>query len=230
GSEYYGPYTSVRTVRDLLEFIRTYIPLRTCSLRLTDRNIYGNKFKVCLEYHLGNCKGPCEGYQTAEEYEKNLDQVRNILKGHLSPVLNLLKEEMKEQAEKLEFEQAEIIRKKIESFKEYSAKSTVVSSKMRDADVFSILKDKRKAYVNFLQVRHGSIIQTNTNIVECKLDEPEEEILPQAIVQIRERLKSMAKMILLPFAISFPDPEIKFVIPKIGDKKKLLDLSQKNTQ
>ncbi|HLR37913.1 MAG TPA: excinuclease ABC subunit UvrC [Chitinophagaceae bacterium] len=230
GSEYYGPYTSVRTVRDLLEFIRTYIPLRTCSLRLTDRNIYGNKFKVCLEYHLGNCKGPCEGYQTAEEYEKNLDQVRNILKGHLSPVLNLLKAEMKEHAEKLEFEKAEIVRKKIESFKEYRAKSTVVSSRMGDVDVFSILKDNKKAYVNFLQVRHGSIIQSKTSIFECKLDETEEEILPQAIVQIREKLHSFAKLLVIPFEISFPEEEISLRVPKVGDKKKLLDLSQKNTQ
>src|SRR5699024_2571360 len=208
GSEYYGPYTSVRTVRDLLEFIRTYIPLRTCSLKLTDRNMYGQKFKVCLEYHLGNCKGPCEGYQSAEEYEKNLDQVRNILKGHLSPVLKLLKAEMKEHVERLEFEKAEIVRKKIVSFKAYSAKSTVVSSRMRDADVFSILKDKRRAYVNFLQVRHGSIIQTKTSVFECKLDETEEEVLPQAIVQIREKLKSFAKLLIVPFEISFPDPEI----------------------
>ncbi len=230
GSEYFGPYTSVGKVRDLLEFIRTYIPLRTCSLKLTDRNIKGQKFKVCLEYHLGNCQGPCEGLITEAEYDKNLEQVRNMLKGQLSPVLNLLKEEMKAHVSKLEFEKAEMVRKKIESLKEYRAKSTVVNARLGDVDVFSILKDNKRAYVNYLQVRNGSIIQTKTGIFECKLDEPEVEILPQAIVQLREKLNSFVKDIAIPFPISFPDEKVHVFVPRAGGKKKLLDLSQKNVQ
>ncbi len=228
GSQYFGPYTSVGKVRDLLEFIHTFIPLRTCSLRLTDRNIFGKKFKVCLEYHLGNCKGPCEGLQSAEDYAQNLEQVRNLLKGNLAPVLQLLKEEMKAHVENMAFEKAEIVRKKIASLKEYKAKSTVVNARIGDVDVFSIRKDGRQAYVNFLQVRNGSIIQTHTSIFECKLDEPETEILPFAITRIREKMNSMATDLIIPFMISFPDPDIKITVPRAGDKKKLLGLSQKN--
>lgn len=228
GSEYFGPYTGVGKVRSLLEFIRTYIPLRTCNLNLSERNIRSGKFKVCLEYHLGNCKGPCEGLQTAEDYEKGLQQVRNMLKGNVSPVIQILKQDMKEHAKKLEFEKAEILRKKIISLQEYRSKSAVVNARIGDVDVFSILPDGKNAYVNFLQVRGGSIIQTKTTILERKLDEPEEEVLIYAIANLREKMNSFVPDIIVPFKIDYPDPNISITVPRAGDKKKLLDLSLKN--
>lgn len=228
GSEYIGPFTSVGKVRELLEFIRTYIPLRTCGLSLTTRLIKSGKYKVCLEYHLGNCKGPCEGLQTEEDYQKGLQQVRNILKGNIGPVLSLLKEEMQEHASKLEFEKAEIFKKKIESLQDYNAKSSVVSSHIGDVDVFSIVADGYQAYVNYLQVRNGSIIQTKTITLERRIEESDEDTLLFAIAHLREKLNSFTNEIVIPFSIEYPDANILVTVPKAGDKKKLLDLSLKN--
>jgi excinuclease ABC subunit C len=228
GSEYLGPFTGVGKVRDLLEFIRTYIPLRTCALNLTQRNIRSGKFKVCLEYHLGNCKGPCENLQTEEDYKEGLQQVRNILKGNLSPVINMLKEQMKMHADKLEFEKAEIFRKKIESLQAYSARSTVVSSRIGDVDVFSILTEGQQAYVNYLQVRNGSIVQTKTVMLENKIEESVEDMLAFAIAHIREKMNSFIHEIVVPFPLDYPDTGVTVTVPRAGDKKKLLDLSLKN--
>lgn len=228
GSEYIGPFTSVGKVRQLLELIRTYIPLRTCGLSLTDRMIKRGKYKVCLEYHLGNCKGPCEALQTQEDYAAGLQQVRNILKGNLSPVIGTLKEEMKRHAAELAFEKAEILKKKIESLQAYDAKSTVVSAHIGDVDVFSILNNGYQAYVNYLQVRNGSIVQTKTVTLERRIEETDEDTLLFAIAHLRDKMFSTAPEIVVPFFIPYPDDKVVITVPRGGDKKKLLDLSLKN--
>lgn len=230
GSEYIGPFTSVGKVRELLEFIRTYIPLRTCGLSLTTRLVKSGKYKVCLEYHLGNCKGPCAGLQTEEDYQKGLQQVRNILKGNLTPVINRLKEEMQEYASKLEFEKAEIAKNKIASLQDYNAKNSVVSTRVGDVDVFSIVTEGYQAFVNYLQVRNGTIIQTKTVTLERRIEETDEDTLVFAIAHLREKLHSFARELVVPLVIEYPERDIQITIPKAGDKKKLLDLSTKNVQ
>ncbi len=228
GSEYLGPFTSVGKVRELLDFIRQNIPLRTCKLNLTPQNIQKKKFKVCLEYHLGNCKGPCEGLQTAEDYQEGLLQIKNLLKGNLSPVLSSFRETMKTLAENMEFEKAEILKKKIGHLQEYRAKSSIINSNLGDVDVFSILQEGDIAYVNYLMVQNGMIVQTHTLTFEKKLEEPAEEIMAFAIATIRETFNSSARELVLPFPVHFPQSDISVTVPKAGDKKKLLELSEKN--
>ncbi len=228
GSEYLGPFTSVSKVRELLDFIRQNIPLRTCKLNLTPANIARRKFKVCLEYHLGNCKGPCEGLQTEEEYRELLQQTRYLLKGNLSPVINQFKEDMKELAANMEFEKAEIMRKKIEHLQQYQARSAIINNTTGTVDVFSILQEGDTAYVNYLMVENGTIIQTQTIILEKKLEETAAEVLTFAIADLRTTFGSTAKEIITPIPIEYPEEGIKLTVPKGGDRKKLLDLSQKN--
>lgn len=228
GSEYLGPFTSVGKVRELLDFIRQNIPLRTCKLNLTPQNIRKRKFKVCLEYHLGNCKGPCEGLQTAEDYREGLLQIKDLLKGNLSPVLSSFRETMKTLAENMEFEKAEILKKKIGHLQEYRAKSSIINSNLGDIDVFSILQEGDIAYVNYLMVQNGMIVQTHTLTFEKKLEEPAEEIMAFAIATIRETFNSSASELVLPFPVHFPQSDISVTVPKAGDKKKLLELSEKN--
>jgi len=228
GSEYLGPYTSVKKVRELIEFTRHTIPLRNCSLNLTEKNIREKKFKVCLEYHLGNCKGPCEGHQTKEGYQENIDQLKNLLKGNLAPVLKHFRDEMKKFAADLSFEKAEITRKKIEFLENYQARSVVVSIKTGDLDVFSLVKDKGIAFVNFLMVRNGAIVQTHTTKVETHLDETPEEILSFSVATLRSTFNSEAGEIVVPFPVEYPQDNIEVTVPKGGDKKKLLELSEKN--
>lgn len=228
GSEYLGPFTSVKRVRELLEFIRQTIPLRNCTLNLTKNNIEKEKFKVCLEYHLGNCKGPCEGLQTLNDYGDGLMQVKNLLKGNLSPVIRHFKEEMKAYAATLSFEKAELTRKKIEFLENYQSRSVVTNVKTGDVDVFSIVKEKDTAWVNYLMLRNGAIVQTQTNKVVTHLDETAEEILSFSIAQLRTTFNSDAKEIIVPFAIEFPQENITITIPKAGNKKQLLELSEKN--
>ncbi len=228
GSEYLGPFTSAGRVRELINFTRQYVPLRTCKLNLTNQNIRKGKFKVCLEYHLGNCKGPCEGLQTAAEYDEGLQQVRNILKGNLGSVISHFKAEMQQVAAGLEFEKAELLRKKIEHLENYQARSVIVSRHFSNMDVFSIAKEDNRAYVNYLMVQNGTIVQTHTVPLETKLEETEEEVLAFAVAQLRTSFNSTAKEIIVPFAIELPNEGITVTIPKGGDKKKLLDLSVKN--
>jgi len=229
GSEYLGPYTSVFKVRELLEFIRRTIPLRTCSLHLSKKNIEKGKFKVCLEYHLGNCLGPCEGLQSDEDYNENIKRVREILRGNLKPVINHFKEEMMVLAKELKFEKAEEVRKKIEYLEEYyQSKSVVAGFRGGDKDVFSIQKEKSIAYVNYLMVRNGTIVQTQTNRLDAKLEETIEEMLVYAIRYLRLTFNSDATDIIVPFAIDYPEEKVKVIIPKGGDNKKLLELSEKN--
>ena len=230
GSQYFGPYTSVSKVRDLLNFIKQTIPLRTCPLHLTERNIQKGKFKVCLEYHLGNCKGPCEAKQTEEDYNQNIAQIKNLLKGQLTPVFQHFKNEMKQYAESLEFEKAELVHKKIKFLENYQARSIVVNTSLDGLDVFSIQKEGDIAYINYLMVEGGSIIQTKTLRVEAQLDETVEEILAFTIAQLRTTFNSGSREIVIPFEIEYDEPDVHLTIPKAGDKKKLLDLSMKNVE
>ena len=228
GSEYLGPYTSVKKVRELIDFTRQTIPLRNCSLNLTEKNIQEKKFKVCLEYHLGNCKGPCEGLQSLADYQDGIDQLKNLLKGNLSPVLRHFKEEMKRLVSDLAFEKAELTRKKIEYLENYQARSAVANMKAGDVDVFSLIKDKEIAFINFLMVRNGTIVQTQTTKAETHLDETPEEILSFTVAQLRDTFNSDAPEIVVPFPIEYPQAGVEITVPKGGDKKKLLDLSEKN--
>ncbi|HXR83859.1 MAG TPA: excinuclease ABC subunit UvrC [Hanamia sp.] len=228
GSEYLGPFTSVGRVRELLGFIKEFIPLRTCKLNLTEQNILKDKFKVCLEYHLGNCKGPCEGFQSKEDYTEGLQQIKQMIKGNLAPVIQRYKEEMNYYAEQLRFEKAEVIKRKIEGLENYQARSVIVSKTLSSVDVFSILREKDTAYINYLMVQNGTIIQTHTISLEPKLDETDAEILSLAITELRKRFNSEANEIIVPFEVEEESEELTYTIPKAGDKKKLLDLSEKN--
>ncbi len=228
GSQYLGPYTSVEKVRELLDFIKRTILLRTCKLNLSESNIKKGKFKVCLEYHLGNCKGPCEGLQTVENYNEELKQLVNVLKGNLSPVMQHFKKEMQEHVGKMEFEKAAQYKAKIEHLKNYQARSTVVNTRIGTVDVFSILEDGNIAYVNYLAINAGTIVLTKTIMLEKKLKETAAEVLAFAAAQIRSSFGSTAHEIIVPFAIEFPEQDIMITIPRTGDKKKLLDLSEKN--
>ena len=228
GSQYFGPYTSVGKVRDLLNFIKNTIPLRTCPLNLTERNIEKGKFKVCLEYHLGNCKGPCEGHQTLQNYNENIAQIKNLLKGNLSPVFQHFKAEMKSYAEALEFEKAGLVHKKIKFLESYQSRSIITNTTLDGLDVFSIQKEGDIAYVSYLMVENGSIVQTKTIKVEAQLDETVEEILAFTVAQLRTTFNSDAKEIVVPFALEYDEPGTTITVPKGGDKKKLLDLSEKN--
>lgn len=228
GSDYLGPFTSVGRVREILEVIKYNIPLRTCSLNLTEENIRKGKFKVCLEYHLGNCKGPCEGLQTQEDYREGLQQVKNVLKGNLTPVLNLFKEQMLDHVSKMEFEKAEIMRKKIASLEDYSAKSTIVNNRMGNVDVFSIISEGNHAYVNYLRILNGTIADTKTVTLEKQLEESDEEVLAYAIAYLREVFKSITTEIVVPLPLEYPESSVTVTVPKGGDKKKLLELSEKN--
>lgn len=228
GSQYLGPFTSVGKVRELLLFIKQNIQLRTCKLNLTEQNIRKGKFKVCLEYHLGNCKGPCEGLQPAEDYANGLSQLRNLMKGNLNPVIHHFKNEMEQCAGDMEFEKADVIRKKIEHLQNYKAKSKVVNEHVGNVDVFSILKDGDIAYVNYLMVSEGTIVLTKTIVLEQKLEETEQEVLLFAIGQLRGTFISEAKELIVPFEINYPEEGIAVITPKAGDKKKLLELSEKN--
>ncbi|MGM0620073.1 MAG: excinuclease ABC subunit UvrC [Bacteroidota bacterium] len=230
GSKYFGPYTSVYTVRTLLELFKSEYKLRTCNYQLTDENIQSGKYKVCLEYHIGNCEGPCEGLVSAEKYNQGIEDITNILKGNISGVIKHLEQRMDEMASEMNFEEAQEIKEKYESLKRYQSKSTVVSPTISDVDVFTIDQDDKFAYINYLKVIKGAIIQTFTLEIKKSLDESSEELLLAGIVDIRQKIFSNAKEILVPF---LPDQELKdvvFKVPQRGDKKKLLDLSYRNAR
>jgi excinuclease ABC subunit C len=230
GSQYLGPFTSVAKVRDLIEFIRQNIPIRNCKLNLSPANISKGKFKVCLEYHLGNCLGPCEGLQSAEDYNANLEQVKNLLKGNLGPVMKHLKEEMKRSAENLQYEKAEIVRKKIEHLESYQSTSTVVNPKLGNCDVFSVIITSEKAFVNYMMVQNGAIIQSENIELKSNLGESEQEILEFTVSFIRNKFESLSTEIIVPVPIELIDETLIVTVPKAGEKKKLLDLSKKNVQ
>jgi len=228
GSEYLGPFTSSNKVRELLTFIKQYIPLRNCKLPLTTSNIQKGKFKVCLEYHLGNCKAPCVGFQDETDYDLGLKQVRNLLKGNLAPVISHFNKEMQQAAANMAFEEAEVLKKKIEHLDNYQEKSVIVSKHLNNLDVFSICREAQWGYVNYLMVQNGTIVQTHTVPLETKLEESDEEVLAFAIMNLRTLFNSLSNEIIVPFSIEYPDPTVVVTIPKLGDKKKLLELSEKN--
>jgi excinuclease ABC subunit C len=228
GSEYLGPFTGVGRVRELMDLVKQNIPLRTCNLNLNPANIAKGKFKVCLEYHLGNCKGPCEGLQSAQEYADNLQQVRHVLKGNIGDVVRHLKGEMSGYAAAMEFEKAQILKKKIESLTTYQSKSTIVNPRLDNLDVATILNDDNNFYVNYMMVSKGSIIHVKTLQIEKKIDEQETDVLSLALDNLRDTFQSNAKEVVVPIEIDVTDPAVKVTIPKAGDKKHLLDLSLKN--
>ena len=228
GSQYLGPFTSVGRVRELLDLVKSNIQLRTCQLNLSETQIRKGKYKVCLEYHLGNCKGPCEGLQTPEDYAQGLVQLKNILKGQLSPLIQEFKKEMREFAERMDFEKAEMVRKKIQHLENYESRSVIVSRHLSNADVFSIARDGDLAYINYLMIENGTVVQTHTTQVETHLEESDEEVLAFVVAQLRDTFNSMAHELILPFAIDFPEEGVVQTIPKGGDKKKLVELSEKN--
>jgi excinuclease ABC subunit C len=228
GSEYLGPFTSVARVRELIDFIKANVQLRTCKLNLTPGNIAKKKFRVCLEYHLGNCKGPCEGLQTEDDYADGLRKLKNILKGNLGPVISGFRVEMKEAAARMAFEKAEIIQKKIEHLENYQSRSVIVNKHITQVDVFSMFRDGSDAYINYLMVENGTIVQTHTTEAKTQLEETDEEILSFSIARLRDRFNSSAPEIILPFPVEYPQEGIMITVPKAGDKKKLLELSEKN--
>ncbi len=229
GSRYYGPYASVGMMHIVLDMVRELFPLRTCNLNLSQENISKGKFKICLEYQIGNCKGPCEGYQSEEDYNQNLSDIKDILNGKITVVTNRLKDQMQEAAGKMDFEGAMKFKLKLDKLANYQSKSTVVSSSITNVDVFSIASEDNYAFVNFLKVVNGVIIQTQTLEMKKRLDETDAELLAIAIPEIRSRFKSHSKEIIVPFELDIEGNEDnRFVVPKMGEKRKLLDLSLKN--
>ncbi|MAC64103.1 excinuclease ABC subunit UvrC [Zunongwangia profunda] len=229
GSEYYGPFTSFKTVNTLLDLIKGLYKLRTCNYDLVEDKIRDNKYKVCLEYHLGNCKGPCEGYQGEAEYNRNIEHIRQIVKGNFKDSLSQFREQMQEHAEKMEFEDAQRIKNKIEVLENYQSRSTVVNPKINNVDVFSVISDEGYGYVNFLQLMHGSIIRSHTIEMKKKLDETDEELLELGITEIRQRFNSKSPEIYVPFKVDAGD-DIKVTVPKLGDKRKIVELSERNAK
>lgn len=229
GSEYFGPYTSMKTVRTLLELIRSLYPLRNCSYQLSRKNISEGKYKVCLEYHLNNCLGPCEGLQTEAEYMESIAAVRNIIRGDFRGMLQEFRTKMKNHAENMEFEAAQQIKEKIDILENYHAKSTVVNPKIHNVDVFTILSDESYGYVNFLQIAFGRVIRSHTMEIRKKLEESDKELLRLAVIELRQRFESQSKEVYLPFSLNLGE-HIKVSIPKVGDKKHIVDLSLRNAK
>ncbi|WP_067144932.1 excinuclease ABC subunit UvrC [Pseudotamlana agarivorans] len=229
GSEYFGPYTSLKTVYTLLDLIKGLYNLRTCNYHLSEEKIDSGKYKVCLEYHLGNCKGPCEGLETEVAYNENIKAIREILKGNFKDSLQQFKVQMKAYAENLQFEEAQKIKEKVEVLENYQAKSTIVNPKISNVDVFSIMSDESYGYINFLQISYGSIIRSHTLEIKKKLEETDRELLELAITEIRQRFNSNSKEIYVPFNVDLGE-DIKVTVPKLGDKKHILDLSLRNAK
>ncbi|GEM52129.1 UvrABC system protein C [Empedobacter brevis NBRC 14943 = ATCC 43319] len=230
GSEYFGPYSNVKTMKVLLSLIKELYPIRTCSYDLSEKNIEQHKFKVCLEYHIGNCLGPCEGFQSEEEYNEQITAIRNIIKGEFNEAKQYLVNQMTKYAVDLKFEKAQIVKEKIEALQHYQARSTIVSPTITNVDVFSISSDEEYAYVNFMKIYHGAIIQSHTEEWKKKLDETDEDLLERAIIDFSERFNLTSKEIYVPFELSLEIPFRKITVPKIGEKKHIVDLSLKNTR
>ncbi len=229
GSEYFGPYTSMKTVHTLLDLIKGLYNLRTCNYNLSEEKIEAQKYKVCLEYHLGNCKGPCEDLQSETEYNQDIKAIRAIIKGNFKDSLSQFKTQMKQLAQDMQFEEAQRIKEKIEILENYQAKSTIVNPKISNVDVFSILSDESYGYINFLQLSYGSIIRSHTLEIKKKLDETDKQLLELAITEIRQRFNSNSSEIYVPFKVDL-GKDLKVTIPKLGDKKRILELSLRNAK
>ena len=230
GSQYYGPYSSVFTARVMLQMLKELYPIRTCKYPLTPEAIARGQFKVCLEYHIKRCKGPCEGLQSLEEYQQNMAEVKEILKGNISQISKHLYEQMQTLAAELRFEEAQAIKEKYEVIENYRSKSTVVPPLLHNIDVFSLIEDEHSAYVNYLHIGNGAIVQAYTFEYKKRLDETKEELLGLGIVEMRARFKSTAREIIVPFELDLPLANVSLVVPQRGDKKKLLDLSEMNAK
>ncbi|MGI4021281.1 MAG: excinuclease ABC subunit UvrC [Janthinobacterium lividum] len=229
GSKYLGPYASISMMHTILDLIRETYPLRTCNLVLTPQNIDAGKFKVCLEYQLGNCKGPCQKFQSEPDYQNNIEEIKDILNGKTGSVVKQLKEQMEQASINMDFEAAHKLKRKFDLLDNYQSKSTVVNSSITDVDVFSIASEEKYAFVNFLKVMNGVIIQTQTIELKKQLEETDEELLSIAISEFRTRYNSQSKEVIVPFEMNVDEGStIRFTVPKLGEKKKLLDLSQKN--
>lgn len=228
GSEYFGPYTSGKFAYILMSLIKSLFKLRTCNLALNEKSIYNHKFKICLEYHINNCPAPCIGKIQEAEYDEFISQVRNILKGNLSTVIEKMTVKMKAYAESLNFEEANQMKEALQAVKSYQSKSTIVRTTINDTDVFSYIEDEKYAYVNFLRIVHGAVIQVHTIELEKKIEEEKESLLSFAIYEIRQMVNSNSREIIVPF---YPDVQldgVQYVVPQRGDKKQLLELSERN--
>lgn len=230
GSEYFGPYAKIKPAKVLLEIIKEIYKIRTCTLDLSETKINQGKYKVCLEYHIKNCEGACEGLETEEHYNKNIKSIRGIIKGDFRLAKQHLEDEMLQYAKNLEFEKAQIIKEKLELLEDYQVRHTVVSTTIDDIDVFGIISDEVAAYVNYFKIRNGGIIQSFTTEVKKILDEPDEEILEEVMIEVRRKFNSESREIILPFHLSVEIPNVKISVPKLGDKKRILDLSTKNAR
>ena len=230
GSEYYGPYAKVRPAKVLLDTVKHLYKLRTCNLNLAPQKIAEGKYRVCLEYHIKNCGGPCEQLESKEEYDKKIEAIRGIIKGDFRLARNYLTEEMTRYASLLEFENAQMVKERIDLLEEYQAKHTVVNPNIDDVDVFGMTSDETAAYVNFFKIRNGNIIQSYTTEIKKVLEETDEDILEEAIIEIRQKFSSHSKEILIPFPISVEIPAVKLLVPKVGDKKRIVELSERNAK
>ena len=229
GSEYFGPYTSIKTVRVLLDLIKELYPLRTCKYDLSHQNINEGKYKVCLEYHLKNCKGACEGLETESHYNNSIVEIRNIIKGNFKESLEKFNEMMLNFAENMEFEEAQKIKEKLHLLSNYQSKSTIINPSINNVDVFSIISDETHGYANFLKISNGSIIQSNTTEIKKKLDETDKELLELFIVEIRQRFDSQSPEIYVPFKVDLGE-SVKVTVPKLGDKRRIVELSERNAK
>lgn len=230
GSEYYGPYAKVRPAKILLDTIKHIYKLRTCNLNLAPAKIEEGKYKVCLEYHIKNCEGPCEGLESKQDYDEKIDAIRGIIKGDFRKAKEYLMNQMMRYATNLQFENAQIIKERIDALENYQAKNTVVNPSIDDVDVFGMTSDETAAYVNFFKIRNGNIIQSFTTEIKKILEESDEEIMEEALIEIRQKFDSNSKEILLPFHLSVEIPNVKLIVPKVGDKKRIVELSEKNAK
>ena len=230
GSDYFGPYTSIRLVRTLIDFVHQLYPLRTCNLNLKEENIQKKKFKLCLEYHIGNCLAPCESFQSEESYEIGINHIKQILKGDIKSVTSILKDRMEYHATNLEFEKAQSVKEKLVLLENYQSKSTIVNTKINNVDVFTIVSDEISAFVNYLKISNGAIIQTHTIELKKKLNESDIELLTYAITELRQRFNSLSKEIYTSESLDNLWENVKITIPKIGDKYKLIELSKRNAK
>lgn len=228
GSLYFGPYASVKVMNTALEFFRKLFPLRTCRFNLSPENIEKKKFKICLEYHIGNCKGPCEGLQSEAEYNEAIASIHHIIKGNIGGVIRSIRAQIQEHARELRFEAAHALKVKLEMLERYQAKSTVVNPAIDNVDVFAFVAEEKAAFVNFLKVSNGCIVQGHTIELRKTLDETPVELLETAIAEMRSRFNSSSSEIIVPFALETEMPGIEITIPQRGDKKKLLELSERN--
>ena len=230
GSEYYGPYAKVRPAKILLDTIKHIYKLRTCNLNLSPSKIAEGKYKVCLEYHIKNCEGPCEDLESKEDYDEKIDAIRGIIKGDFRKAKEYLVNQMMKLASNLQFEQAQIIKERLDILEDYQAKNTVVNPNIDDVDVFGMTSDETAAYVNFFKIRNGNIIQSFTTEIKKILEESDEDIMEEALIEIRQKFSSDSKEVLLPFHLSVEIPNVKLIVPKVGDKKRIVELSEKNAK